>query len=735
MVKQLLSAILILVFVFGVHAQEQERLRVPAKIYKDRITDQDGQPLSGIRVRVKGKGLSTYTNTNGEFSIKAKQGDVIELSKNGAIINTYRLDGSIYYQVEDKENVLFKEIEKNTEKSGISSRSPGNFNSNIQRANTLKTSEPLKSIDYIRDALEIAVMNENKTQLAQSYYTLGDVYMVLKQYDLAIKNYRLSLSYSKDNRVSLKLAKAYAANGESKEAIDHYQNLLGTDGLSGRQYLTAQIGLGDTYMSEQKYDKAIDNYLPAMERAKTLDDTTITDELGLKLSKAYEAKGDLSQAENYLLPTKATSNNKKLNAAQTKQAADFYGRKNEVDKEVRLRKETLEALEENAEPTMDGAREMARPTISKSQAKLDLGKALLKQQKYSEALPVLEESVRDAEDSDDISTQKDAVQQLSEAYVNLGKEDKALTKYREYVALVDKLYDKKQEEIDRIVALNRELAEKQNRISSLEKDRELSESKYQLGQVERKLSTANERRQQWIIYSLLSGLILLMTALYFMYRSNKQRRLANNVLALRSLRTQMNPHFIFNALNSVNNFIAQNDELAANRYLSEFSTLMRSVLDNSEEDFISLEKELELLRLYLKLEHARFTEKFDYDLQIDDRIDCERFHIPPMLLQPYIENAVWHGLRYKAEKGFLNIVLEYLDESTIKIEIIDNGIGRKQSNAIKTSHQKKKKSKAMKNINQRIAILNDMYKDRITVNIEDMNADSTGTKVTLILKK
>ena len=117
----------------------------------------------------------------------------------------------------------------------------------------------------------------------------------------------------------------------------------------------------------------------------------------------------------------------------------------------------------------------------------------------------------------------------------------------------------------------------------------------------------------------------------------------------------MNPHFIFNALNSVNSFIATNDERAANRYLSEFSGLMRAVLENSEEDFIPLSKEIELLQKYTKLEHFRFQDKFDYDILVDDAIPTNQFKIPPMLLQPYIENAVWHGLRYKKEKGFLTI--------------------------------------------------------------------------------
>ena len=109
--------------------------------------------------------------------------------------------------------------------------------------------------------------------------------------------------------------------------------------------------------------------------------------------------------------------------------------------------------------------------------------------------------------------------------------------------------------------------------------------------------------------------MLLITA-FFMYKYIKQQRLANNLLALKSLRSQMNPHFIFNALNSVNSFIASNDERTANKYLSDFSHLMRAVLENSEEDFIPLQKEIELLDLYTKLEHFRFQDKFDYVLQL-----------------------------------------------------------------------------------------------------------------------
>ena len=151
----------------------------------------------------------------------------------------------------------------------------------------------------------------------------------------------------------------------------------------------------------------------------------------------------------------------------------------------------------------------------------------------------------------------------------------------------------------------------------------------------------------------------------------------------------MNPHFIFNALNSVNSFIATNDERTANKYLSDFSQLMRSVLENSEQDFIPLEKEIDLLELYTKLEHFRFKDKFDYSITVDENVKVNEFQIPPMLLQPYIENAVWHGLRYKQEKGKLEINIAQKTKDEITITIIDDGVGREKSKALKTENQQK----------------------------------------------
>jgi tetratricopeptide (TPR) repeat protein len=733
--KKLIIFFIFLLSTLAIAAQIDKEGMPAVKFYSDRITDEHGNPLSGIRVRVKNTNISTITDANGEFKINAKNGDIIELSKNGRIINTYRLNGSTYYEVEDKSEQVLENanVYKSSRSKKLEYNTADVFNSYIDSANNAKKSNPTQSIDYVEEALLIANASGNKEQIAQSYVVLGDIYMNLKQYDLASDNYKIALDNVKNVPNQLKYAKALLLSGNYRESENLFNGLLKERKLSTLQQIEIHEGLADVYFKVNQVSDAETEYQTALTLSKKVNNTAKIAELNGKLSLLLEAKGQTVKAERFLLQANDSIANKNpQNAAiASKKVADFYSRNNNVEKEVQQRKQTLNSLVDN---NLDRV-EDDEVVITKQRAKLDLGNALLKQKNVQEAIPILEESAEDAENINDIETQKDAVQKLSEAYVYLGDDDKALFNYKKYVALVDELYQQKEKEIDAIVSLNKNLTEKQSRINSLEKDRELTESKLQLYQTEQELTAENYRRQQLIIYSLIAGVLLLLLSLFWMFRSNKQRRLANNLLALKSLRTQMNPHFIFNALNSVNSFIAQNDERAANRYLTEFSTLMRSVLENSEEDFIPLEKEIELLQLYLKLEHSRFQDKFDYELTVDKQIDVGQFQIPPMLLQPYVENAVWHGLRYKEEKGFLKVELLKKDEESIQIIITDNGIGRKKSTELKTEYQKKKRSKGMQNITQRITILNEMYKDKVDVFIEDLYDDTTGTKVILMLKK
>lgn len=269
-----------------------------------------------------------------------------------------------------------------------------------------------------------------------------------------------------------------------------------------------------------------------------------------------------------------------------------------------------------------------------------------------------------------------------------------------------------------------EIVKNQQKIDLVRKDMDLEEKD--------NILLASQLRGQKILNGLLAlSLLGALVFFYFLNKNVKAKRKANQLLLLKSLRTQMNPHFIFNALNSVNNFIAKNDEKAANKFLSEFSKLMRKVLDYSQKDFISLEEEVELNELYLKLEHFRFRDKFEYEFTKD--VSNPDLEIPPMLIQPFIENAVWHGLRYKAGTGKLKVNIS--DTSGhLRIAIEDNGIGRKNSLLQKTINQKKYKSTGLNNISRRVALINELYNK--SYHIEVNNASDSPTEPgTLVLIK
>ena len=692
------------------------------------------QGLSGVAVSTN-SGEYTLTNAKGEFKLKVGIGQ--ELIFESPLMETVR------YRVTSKDQleILVETNIKNniglSRSSSQAERSTSLYYTYIDSANYYKKSNIRKSIDFITQSLAQLGLGSNKEQLAIAYSTLGEVYQYHKQYDLAISSYKDALLANQTLKTSLLLAKTYVLNKEYGEAEKLLSPMEKITKMVPFQRVELYEILGDAYVGLGDVDKAVAFYGEGLKIADKNQIAPKTIDLNSKIATAYAKGNRLQEANAYFNNSlELSSGQAPQRAVQEKEkVADFYNKKNQFGQEIQLRKKSLEDLKKIPKSEVADGLSMEDDSISAQRINYKIANAYIAQDKYDEAIPYLEESIKDADVDDDLLVRKDATRKLSEVYKYKGDYTKALETYQEYVAVVDTLYVRKEQEIARAARFNRELAAKQSRISGLEQERELTQSKYSLALTEQQLVAESIKRQNWIIYSLIFGMLLMGLAVYFFYRSNKQQKLANNLLALKSLRSQMNPHFIFNALNSVNNFIAKSDERSANRYLSDFSTLMRAVLENSDEDFIPLSKELELLELYTKLEHSRFSDKFDYAIIVDEDIDIDAFQIPPMLLQPYIENAIWHGLRYREDKGFLQIGIKQKDKLALEISITDNGIGRKNSAALKTQNQKKQKSKGMGNIKKRIEILNDMYRDRVDVIISDLETNGTGTKVLFTIKK
>lgn len=207
-----------------------------------------------------------------------------------------------------------------------------------------------------------------------------------------------------------------------------------------------------------------------------------------------------------------------------------------------------------------------------------------------------------------------------------------------------------------------------------------------------------------------------------------------NELEQMALRSQMNPHFIFNCLNSIQNFIITNDLESSNWYLSEFAHLIRQTLDNSEKSTITITNEIKYLKRYLELEMMRFGHSFSYSIDIDPEIDADMVHIPTMILQPFIENSIRHGIRYKENGGGrIDIRFQKTNEGFVCI-MQDNGIGRKKAHEYKSQLHVEYQSKGMSLTAERINILNRQSTDPITIEINDLtneNDQATGTGVTI----
>ncbi len=218
-------------------------------------------------------------------------------------------------------------------------------------------------------------------------------------------------------------------------------------------------------------------------------------------------------------------------------------------------------------------------------------------------------------------------------------------------------------------------------------------------------------------------------------KSNYEKKIAKT--EMQALRAQMNPHFMFNSLNSINNFILKNDADNASGYLTKFSRLMRLILDNSRSEWVLLENELKALELYIELEAVRFDNTFNHHIEVTKDISIETVMIPPLLIQPYVENAIWHGLLHRNLPGGKLDIRLWKNDDSLYIEIEDNGVGRDEAKRLKSKTATKQKSHGMKITAERMDIVNKVYNVNAGVTITDLKNEAnkeTGTRVLITLK-
>jgi LytS/YehU family sensor histidine kinase len=273
------------------------------------------------------------------------------------------------------------------------------------------------------------------------------------------------------------------------------------------------------------------------------------------------------------------------------------------------------------------------------------------------------------------------------------------------------------------------------------------------------VSQSNElnkiQKRQTILFSFISLASLGLFGIYFFNRNRHKQKLLETELiqqkllqqqkeaefqknisdaSVSALRSQMNPHFIFNCLNSIKLYTTQNNNEAAANYLTKFSKLIRMALENSRSETITLKNDLDSLELYIQLEAMRFKEKLKYTLLVDKNVDTDFIEVPPMLLQPYVENSIWHGLMHKEEGGCVDIhVSNNTNDLILTITIKDNGVGREKAAALSNKKNGSHNSIGTKATQERIQLINKQYSTEASVTTEDVisNHNIAGTLVTL----
>ncbi len=526
-----------------------------------------------------------------------------------------------------------------------------------------------KSEGYYGKAKQLYVEEKDDEGVSRSSRGLAKVQEDLNKKDEAAKNYKAA---------EVSSLKTGDTNALRLNFNDGNRLVKGVSPASQARGITDNINLSLKYKDTIEL---ISNY------SKLANLNLETKQIGAALynfSNAYQVSKSI--------PLQARGYNQKI--------TDIYVKNKDFDKAIKTKKELLN------EPFVKSSSE------TKANETNQLADIYLQKKETVTAVDLLKESYNISIKNGHTLEAKRSIEKLDSIYRNEGKKDLSLALYKQFLMLLPELIVKDSSLID-----NKIILETEEKLKALQEEKALKDD----------LLKRKNRFNYWLIGSLIILTSFISVILFLL----KKSRIKNKQIALQSLRREMNPHFIFNSLNSINQFIANNNELEANQYLTKFSTLMRRVMENSKDDFVLFSKETELLQNYLDLEKSRFTDKFDFKIDIDDSLYAnEHLYVPGMLIQPHLENAIWHGLRYKEEKGFLKLSFKQI-KNTVEIIIDDNGVGIAESKKTKTVNQQKQSGRGISNTLERIKILNELYHHSITCVVLDKPQDNHGVKVTL----
>lgn len=598
---------------------------------------------------------------------------------------------------------------------------------------------PKAGLQYADSALSVAQKLQDNKWLGKAYSVYALNYWDNAQYQEALNKYEKAAACSEaandlDNLgvTYHNIGLLYNALGEYRKAINYHEKAyeLFINLPNKHKTLAALNSIGANYLYLSNYPKAIDYYIKVLKLAEEISDYQMVGLSYENIGGVYKRMNDYKKASACFEKALAAffKINDKDNAINVynlygtakDQSGDHKGAIVLYEKGLKLAEETHSEKLKYDLINNSGISYLALKNYEKALKYLKQSSAYYKQieniwklsiaynyyaktlteapdeilkkesinpaNKYTIAISLLSESVKYAQEDEALNEEMSAREILSDVYAETGDYAKALYEYKKATALKDSIVnDETNEEI-------------------LRKEMQYEADKKQV------IAEAEISKQKIIRNSVIavSALILLFGAvlLWFIRKRQKINEERKELLLrakisdteLKALRAQMNPHFIFNSLNSIADYIHKNDPKSADYYLAKFAKLMRGILENSEEKEITLAEELRILELYIQLEASRLKHKFSYEIKIAPNINPEIVMIPPLIIQPFVENSIWHGLSPKEENG--KLIIEITKENDLlNITVEDDGIGRQYTDT-------QKKSYGLKLTQYRIQLLN-----------------------------
>lgn len=532
------------------------------------------------------------------------------------------------------------------------------------------------ALDYHLKALEFAKMGTDDSWIAVCNVNIGNIYRDKAYYTVAYNYYIKALQTFEKSGHKRRMAACYLSIGDIfneqhdfNTALEYFSRAFQIYSSTGDKAGQAECysGIGDVYLNLGEYSIARENFNEFLQILKETGYTHEMDDCLKNIGYSYKMEGDFTKAN------------------------EFYKKALQISKQEGDKPGIAEILER-----------MARIAYL--------------QNDYDKALKLANQSLEIANQTIRPQTSLNAYQILSEIHEKRNDPGKALLAYKKYSGLKDSLFN----------------SEKYRAITEIETKykTEKKEQQLELFTERNELQALKLRQRSRFIISLIIFLGLAMIMGYLFFRNSRLKsRHKNMALEQKLFRSQMNPHFIFNSLIAIQSFIYQKDPVSAGDFLAKFADLVRMILESSRSEFVLFAREMNALDLYLQLQNLRFENKFDYQIVVDENIDKDNVNIPPMLAQPFIENAIEHGLRFKKDKGLLQINYR-LEDNKIVFSIEDNGIGREKAKEL--NKKKEHLSLAINITKERLAILSKKFKHQFNLEIVDLKNKDGKPEGTLV---